>query len=345
MIITELTASERPEWDSYVRQSPLGLPHHLSGWQQVLQRTNNYQTHYLLARESTRIIGILPLFLIRSPLVGSSLSTTPGGFCADNETVARSLIEQGQAIAHRAGIKRFLIHDSRQAWPSQLQTSSDHVHWLVDMGDDEATLWSRLGNSIRRQVRIARKNELTAVTDYTGDQLDAFYQVLSHFAHQMGTPVFGQHFLENVITTFPGGFNIVVVRQGQQPIGAYFQLQMNDTVYGMWGGTPHQYLKLRPVYLAYWHILQESLSQGYRYLDMGRSSIGSNASNYKGQWGGVARPVYQQIGVTGQAQTAVAPTQQIKQGKFQLIQQLWPKLPFPIAQYLGPKLRRHMPFA
>jgi hypothetical protein len=32
-------------------------------------------------------------------------------------------------------------------------------------------------------------------------------------------------------------------------------------------------------------------------------------------------------------------------GLFQAFQQLWPRLPFPLAQFLGPRLRRHVPFA
>lgn len=346
MKVTELSDSEEPEWDDYVRSAPKGLPHHLSGWRHVLYRTNHYDTCYLLARVNGRIAGVLPLFFIRSPLTGSTATTMPGGFCADDEHVARALVEYGRTLACRAGIRRFLLHDSRHCWSGPWHTTSEHVYWLVEMGDDESALWSRLGNSIRRQVRIARKNGLTAVTDYQGAQLGAFYDILSRFTHQMGTPVFGRSFLENVIETFPGGFNIVVVRQGEQLLGAYFQLQMNDTVYGMWGGTLHQYLRLRPVYLAYWHILQESLRQGYRYLDMGRSPVDSNASDYKGQWGGVAQPVYQQVTAIDANVTASAPASQIRtESKFQIVRQLWPKLPFPVAQYLGPKVRRHMPFA
>jgi hypothetical protein len=29
----------------------------------------------------------------------------------------------------------------------------------------------------------------------------------------------------------------------------------------------------------------------------------------------------------------------------QWLMQLWPKIPLPLARYLGPKLRRHVPFA
>jgi predicted N-acyltransferase len=195
-------------------------------------------------------------------------------------------------------------------------------------------------------VRIARREGLTVEIDRVGSHLGAFYKVLSQFAHQAGTPLFGQDFLEHVIETFPGEFNIVVIYKGHQPIGGYFQLQMGKTMYGVWGATLHDYLKLRPVYLAYWEIIRNASTNGYHYLDMGRSPADSEASKYKGQWGGVASPIYQQVAYIGTGRTADSIADQMhSEGKFKLVMRLWPRLPLPVAQYLGPKLRKHVPFA
>jgi hypothetical protein len=195
-------------------------------------------------------------------------------------------------------------------------------------------------------VRIARRNQLAVEVDRTGEHLGACYEVLSRFTHQIGTPLFGPEFLKHIVRTFPEGFNIAVVFKQHQPIGAYFQLQMGQTVYGLWGGALRQYLGLRPVYLAYWEIIKDASVNGYEFLDMGRSPAGSKASKYKGQWGGVAKPIYQQLaGVddtypgNGEANGILA------DGRLELIRRFWPRLPLPVAQYLGPKLRRHVPFA
>jgi hypothetical protein len=78
---------------------------------------------------------------------------------------------------------------------------------------------------------------------------------------------------------------------------------------------------------------------------MGRSPANSNASKFKGQWGGLSHPVYQQ-GVVFDRERSTNLSQELKKGRpFQLVTYLWPKMPLPIARYLGPKLRRHVPFA
>jgi CelD/BcsL family acetyltransferase involved in cellulose biosynthesis len=308
-VITELSDQECPTWDAYVQNAAHGLPQHLSGWRKVLHKTYGYETSYLMACQDKRVVGVLPLFFVRSILVGDVAMTMPGGLCADSEEVAAELISHAKEITCQARVRRLILHDTRQKWPGELVTS----------------------------VEI----------DHSGQHLSAFYDVLSRCTHQMGTPLFGPNFLERIVDTFPDGFNIAMVFRKQQPIGGYFQLQMGNTVFGMWGATLREYLKLRPVYLAYWEILSYASAHGYAFLDMGRSPVGSETSKYKGQWGGVARPIYQQvIRANGDANANASNTDRIQlDSKFQLVMRLWPKLPLPVVRYLGPKLRHHVPFA
>lgn len=350
MIVTELTQANRGLWDAFVQQSPHGLPQHLAGWQDVLTKTYGYDTCYLVAWHAANghgpvPAGVMPLFLVQSPLVGRTLMTMPGGMCAEDEATAAALLEHAQEVARQARAKRLVLHDTRQPWPGELATACEHETWLVDLRSGQEAAWQRLDRNIRRQVRMAQRNGLIHVVDRSGEKLGDFYQVLSRFTHQAGTPVFGRSFLENTIAAFPGRFNIVVVYHEQQPIGGYFQMEMGKTNYGVWGATLHDFLELRPVYLAYWEIIADTAAQGHEWLDMGRSPAGSNASKYKGQWAQHAHPIYQQtLALARGAATSVA-QQANRDARFQSVRRLWPRLPFSVAQYLGPRLRRHVPFA
>ncbi len=354
MDIVELCDENWAHWDAYVRSSPHGLPQHLAAWREVLTRTYGYKTCYLMAVEGRQVAGVLPLFVVPSRLTGHTVTTLPGGLCAESPEVAGELLAAGQGLAERLGARRLVLHDTRRPWPGPFQTSCEHEAWIVDLGDGEEALWRRLDRNIRRQIRMGRNNGLEVEVDRSGRRLDDFYRVLSRFTHQVGTPVFGRSFLENIIRCFPGSFNIVMAYHQGVPIGGYFQMEMGDTVYGLWGATLHDYLALRPVYLAYWTILADAIAQGFRFLDMGRSPADTNTSRFKGQWGGSPVPVYQQVAplASGQAATSAngrpagAMAIQVRQsGLFQAFQQLWPRLPFPLAQFLGPRLRRHVPFA
>lgn len=353
MRILELTDDHQRAWDDYVRQAPDGLPQHLSGWREVLRQTYGYETAYLAAWRAPdgngaapEICGVLPLFLVASPLVGSRMTTPPGGLCADDDEVAEALIAAGVDLARQAKVKQLVLHDTRHAWGSGLETAHEHEGWMVDLRMGADALWKALDRNIRRQVRMAERNGVRVEVDRTGSRLDDFYTVLSHFTHQAGTPIFGRDFLENLVARFTDGFNIVLTYYENQPIGGYFQLELGNTAHGAWGATLHPYLELRPVYLAYWTILSDALGRGVEFLDMGRSLRESNAAHYKSQWGGRAFPIYQQTVSTagGASAASIAARTQSDRG-FTRFRQVWPKLPFGVAQYLGPKLRRHVPFA
>jgi FemAB-related protein (PEP-CTERM system-associated) len=312
-----------------------------------MRRTYGYKTPYLLARKHGRVAGVMPLFQVNSLLLGRKLSTMPGGLCADDDAVAAALIAEATTLAGKQRAGKLVLQDTRQVWPDDaFNTSTQHVHWLVDVTVGEEGLWKGLDGNIRRQVRIGRKNDLRVVIDRNGALLDDFYAVFSEFAHTVGTPVFGRKFLANIVAVFPGGFNIAVVYLEDRPIGGYFQLEMGGHMIGMWGATLRDYLQLRPVYLAYWEMLADAANRGFSVLDMGRSPVNTNMSKFKGQWGGVSGPVYQQVMALGKQDSAESmATQANSSGVFQTVRELWPKLPFAVAQFAGPKLRKHVPFA
>jgi FemAB-related protein (PEP-CTERM system-associated) len=346
MMITEMKNKDSPAWDAYVRSAACGLPYHLSSWREVLTDTYGYETHFLMAKEEERIVGVLPLLVVRSFLIGDRVMTVQGGLCADNEEVALVLIERGKELAEQAGVERLVIQDTRETWPGDLRTTTNHVHWVVDVSEKSDALWKGLHRNIRRQVRMARKKGVTVRIDRDGESADQFYNILSQYARGAGTPLFGRDFLDNVIRAFPGRFNIAMVYSGEKPVGGYFQLVMGDTVYGAWGATLHEYLSERPTYLAYWEMLADTAENGYRYLDMGRSPAESNISAFKGQWGGVSKPIYQQIASIGEERGETSVTGRIQSDtKFQLFMKMWPHLPLSFVQFFGPKLRRHVPFA
>ena len=347
MEIVKLTSENYPLWNEYVTASPNGLPQHLAEWREIIAETYGCQTCYLMAMEGKRPFGIIPLFFIRSRLLGNRAVTMPGGLCADDGQTAAALIQEAMAMADQAGMKQLTLQDGRLPYATIAQTSDQHVHWIIELTDGVDAAWSSLGRETRRQVRLASKNGLTVKIDTHPDRLNDFYDVFSRFTRQVGTPVFGRDFLQRITAVFPHNYTIAVVYKEEQPIGGYFQLLHGNTVYGTWGATLQPYLAERAVYLAYWEILNRAVADGYQYWDMGRSPKGSGASTFKAKWRGISHPVYQQIvAANGRLQNGnVAATSNIhSDAKLQQFSRIWRKLPLSLTRKMGPVLRKHIPF-
>lgn len=367
MIVSELTKADYVAWDEYLERSADGLPFQLAGWKDVLARTYGYDTPFLMARDSApgggeRVVGVLPLFAVRSALMGNSLMTTPGAVCADNEEAAAALIERAAGVARELKVDRLILHDSRHArrgpasWNghAELQTASHHVAWITEVSPDMDVMWKRVDRNVRRLVRKGRENEIIISHDRAGRQLGDFYDVMARFTHEMGTPVFGRSFVQNVVDAFPDRFVITGVYHQGRPIGSYFSMMLRQTLFGLWGSTLHDYLPLYASYVAYWSLLETTAGTGCHTLDMGRSPAESGASKFKGQWGGQSVPVYQQVLPTKRPRSAASgadPKVESVAGrvrtedKFQTFGRVWSRLPLPVTRIVGPRLRRHVPFA
>ena len=77
LIVRYLSAEDEPAWDDYVQNHVQGSPFHLIAWKRSIEQTFRYRPYYLLARDGSRIEGVLPLFLIRNLMIGKALISTP----------------------------------------------------------------------------------------------------------------------------------------------------------------------------------------------------------------------------------------------------------------------------
>lgn len=371
--VVEWTPASAAAWDAFVQQSPQGLPQHLSGWRQVLHATYGYTTGFAMAVEADpaadgeadmtpgtpKVRGVLPLFLVASPWLGRRAMTTPGGLCVADDAAADALIAYAQSFAQDHGAKSLVLHDSRQMHDS-LPAQALHEARILDLQAGRDAVWQGLDRNIRRQVRMAERNGVSVEIDRAGARLGDFYTVMSRFTHQVGTPIFAPRFLENVVEAFPNGVHLAMAYHEGRPLGGYFQLVLGKRLYGAWGAALPEALPLRTVYLAYWQIMADALENGFTALDMGRSLAGSNAAKYKAQWGGVTVPVYQQAWRAdsvahkhAHAETAapdgVSPvgtvsTMAQQDSRFRAFRRVWPRLPYRFSLWLGPLIRRHVPF-
>ncbi len=93
--------------------------------------------------------------------------------------------------------------------------------------------------------------------------------------------------------------------------------------------------------MLYWHALKYSADTGCNTFDFGRSTEGEGTFKFKKQWGAVPTPLnwwtFNQKRTLDEAQET-----KNYSAKKNLISQVWRKLPLPLANILGPKIRKYI---
>ena len=323
-------------WDEFVGAASDGTIMHLHGWCDAVARAYGHRTFRLAAVEGSKIRGVLPLVLVSSRFLRPSLVSMPymdyGGACVAGDAAAHeALIAEAQRIAdrhHALLTLRYLPQPS-----IGLPASLDKVTVFLSLGTSEDALWKKLPSERRNRVRKAQKSGLVAT--FNGPEaLDDFYGVFATNMRDLGSPVHSVGFFREVMTHLPGQTRIVLVRSGDKAIGAGLMLVYKGMISIPWVSSLRPYFALCPNPLLYWETMRFGIAEGHGVLDFGRSSMGSGTYEAKRQWGGETHQLYWHY----HPATAEPPGREVQ--RLSWLTRAWSRLPLPIANTVGPWLRR-----
>ena len=338
MEIEELKNVDKEKWDAFVFSSDLSSFYQLSNWKSVMEKNFGCETRYLMVSEDHVVRGVLPLFIVKSLWFGTVISSMPGGICGEHEIAADLLLEKAKEIARKENANYLRIRDGLCRWDFGLVTEIEHTSILKFTADAE-DLWRSFPPKVRNQVRKANKSGLK--TAMGRRFLPQFYDVFAKNMRDLGTPVLPFRFFRDIMDKFASKTTILVVKLEEEIIAAMLMFFFRDTVSDPFASSKREYLSLCPNNLLYWEALKYGCELGYRKFDMGRSQKGSGTFKFKKQWGAEPRELYYQYYLH---KIKDIPVIDSDKSKYSLINKGWKKLPLVLANFLGPVIRKNIPF-
>ncbi|MBX3423905.1 MAG: FemAB family PEP-CTERM system-associated protein [Pirellulaceae bacterium] len=328
-------------WDRYVLAHPEATMFHLSSWQMVIQRALGYQPSYLLAEQSGAVVGICPLFVLRTRLFGTFAVSLPflnyGGIVGDSIQIQQALLDQASDIGRQADCRYIEL---RQRYPLQLDLPRDErkVGSFLSLEGGTEQVFKRLHQNVRNKVRKAEKNEV--IVQSGPECLKDFYAVYSRNLRDLGTPVISPRFFAEIQRAFPDTCRVYrAVRHGHT-IAAKFVVFDANTCYFVWSASIRDQLQYAPVQLMNWRAIEDAIGVGCQTVDFGRSTRGSSHEEFKKFWGVQAETLPWCYKLLSQTEM---PGLAKENPKFSLAIEGWKRLPLPISRLLGPPLARLLP--
>ncbi len=337
----EKTEVAGKQWDAYVLQHPRAQHYHLSGWAEVIERAYRHRAQYLVAEsDEGRLRGVLPLIEMRRCGLGHVAASMPfldyGGICAADTEAEQVLLDAALAYCGKAGIRTL---DLRHYTPSglNLQAFDQKVTLILSLPREAEHLWRGLQAKVRNQVRKAQKSELTV--RWTGAEgLPDFYRVWTENMRDLGSPAHSLRFFRTVFDVFPST-RLALVDAGDAVIGGAVCLYFRDTVLVPWASSLRSFFRYCPNNLLYWEVLRAACDAGYQRFDFGRSSYDTGTYRFKKQWGAVEHALSWE---GWSAHAEAKPIADASHGPYGRAMQLWQRLPLPVANWLGPSIRRYL---
>jgi FemAB-related protein (PEP-CTERM system-associated) len=292
--------------------------------------------------ESGKIVGLLPLFLVRSRIFGRMLVSTPqaayGGIIADSDEIRDAILELCRKLAAQQGVRFLELRNHRNALPSAGLESKDlYVTFRQNLSPDPDENMRLIPRKTRAEIREGIRNGLEFKANEV--DVDGFYKVHSRSVRDLGTPVFSRRLFANGLKEFGSDCKIFSVHWKGKTVAAVWTLFYKDEVAPYYGGSIREYNHLAVNNYMYWMLIKYGCEHGCRVFDFGRSKKGTGSFDFKKRWGMTMEDLPYQYHLV--RQKALPDTSPLNP-KFSLSIRLWRKLPLAIANTIGPHISKHL---
>ena len=330
-------------WDDYVARHGSATAYHRASAVEIGAQAFKLRTSYASAYEGEDIVGVLPLVEQSSRMFGRFLVSLPfvtyGGILADDPRIAAALANRAALEAQRRKARHVEFRHTTSLPEIELAERLEKVSMILPLPESEQALSRQLGAKLRSQIKRGEREKLELA--WGGAELiPDFYRVFAPAMHALGTPVYPRRFFEVVYDALREVADILVIRMAGRPQAVAFLVQHGRTIEVPWAVASLD-AKQRSVNMRmYWELLVHSMQKGATAFDFGRSTVDSGTYRFKEQWGAEPHQLHWHYWLP-----SGVPVPKLNQSnpKYARAVALWRKMPLWSANFLGPKIIRHLP--
>jgi serine/alanine adding enzyme len=339
--------SHQALWDAYVSNHPHASVYHLFAFKQTIEKTYRHKSIYLAAfdEENGRIVGVLPLFLIKGLVLGKSLVSIPfcdyGGLLYDDENIGMLLYQKALSIL--AEIKCDIL-EIRQTYPLPFVFSNENdeiietkVRMRLALPTQIDELFASFPAKLRSQIRKPQKEGCIARSGGI-ELLDDFYKVFVYNMRDLGSPVHSKKMMANMLSLYGLRSRLFVVYKDNLPIACSLVAGLGKSLVNPWASFNKNFRICAPNMLLYWSMMEYAIANGYSFFDFGRSTKDEGTYRFKEQWGALPEPLHWYYHYRIKKPTHKADSGKNKK-RFIAV---WQKMPLKITQIIGPIIRRQI---
>lgn len=333
--IREVRASDAAAWEAAVAGIAGSTFFHRFGWRELLCAELGYQDRYLCAIRDGRLVGLLPLLLVRSRLFGSSLTSLPfcsyAGPLAEDSAVVDALIEAAVRTGIDSGVDRVELRGLRSFRPTSPRqqlyfTFRAPIPLQLESLKD---LPQKRRNVLRRAISIGLRAQISR-------EPDRFFDLYAENARSHGTPALGRRFFRALVDAFPEDCDILFVTDAAgKDLSAILSFYHAGEVLAYFAGEVPEARATNANDFKYWSLMKHAVGKGCTGFDFGRSKAGTGSFEFKRLWGFEPWPLQYEFPYLP---SGVVPQNNPTNPRYRLAIEVWRRLPRFVVDRVGPAL-------
>ncbi|KAF5426111.1 Lipid II:glycine glycyltransferase [Candidatus Methanomarinus sp.] len=283
------------EWERFLDNYNTASIYHTPQWKDFLEKTFNYEPHYLFAKDKNdNITGLLSLFYVKSKLTGNRLCSVPfSHICGyiGSEHSKDGLINKGIDLFLKTDANYFEIRDlvNSNGFCDQNLFSTQ----ILELSSNIDETWKKLSKGTRNSTKKSKNSGIYVYSTKNIEDLKQFYELNCITKKRIGVPCHPWNFYENMFKSLNERVSLYVAKYSDEIVAGGIFIYFGDTViYGYAASNP-RYLNIRPNNALTWKSIEDACVNGYHYFDFGRTSYDNKGLiEYKRRWGTVEKKLY-----------------------------------------------------
>jgi FemAB-related protein (PEP-CTERM system-associated) len=336
--VHSLSNNDTAAWDAFVEGHTEATFFHRAGWRRVIESSFGHRPYFTYVKQGDEIRGVLPLVHVKSRLFGNRLVSSPfcvrGGPLTLDDEARRKLDDYCLDLADNLNVDFIEYRSDKVTKPDWV--CNDDLYFLFRKEIDTSTE-ANLKAIPRKQRAVVRKTlKADELRDEVDHDPDRFYDIYAVSVRNLGSPVFSKRYCQNLKQEFGDDceFLIVTGPDGATVTGV-LQFYFRDEVLPYYGGGSLQARRYGAHDFMYWRSICRAAERNVRIFDFGRSKVGTGTFSFKKNWGFQPQALsYEYKLIRGNS----LPNANALNPKYQLMINMWKRLPLPIANTIGPHL-------
>lgn len=325
-------------WQEFVERFAQADPRCHAGWYRILENCFSVKMFYLCCLNGQHeVLGVLPLYFSGGFLSSPHLATMGPGVLSESPGAGTALYGYARDLSKHIRANFILVRGDENHGLNVLKRQVT-VRPLVFLMEGSELIWHGLSSNTRRKIRKARKNGFTV--EESPDDVDAFYRCYAIRMRDLGTPVMGRCMFQAMQQYLREHFRLFVVRERDTVVGGMLVVQSSQMATSFYVSIQSAVLGGYPMYLLYWSVIHQLSKEGFSVFDLGRSAFGDGNHRFKQQF------ATQDVKVTFSycGDRSLGEDRAWKKKLKQAMINIWRQMPLPVANFLGPIVRRTVPF-
>jgi hypothetical protein len=332
-----------PGWDHVVALHRDAGCFHTSGWAKVLYETYNHRPFYLQFSCGRRLAALIPLMEVRSPFTGGR------GVCLPFSDACEPLVFDPEAVGlvrdrlvRLAQERRWRYLEVRggKSFPLARTSATKFYGHTLDLRSGVEELSSRFASPVRRAIRKAERNGVSAVVSHSRQAVADFYRLHVQTRRRHGLPPQSTSFFQNIYEYIikPGVGFTVLAQCGSRPIAAAIFFRFGKNALYKYGASDKKFQELRAKNLVMWQGIQFLAHSGAEKLYFGRTECENDGlRRFKLSWG-TAEETIDYFRVDPSGRQSLAPARH----KAGFHKKIFARLPFAFNRLAGSMIYPHL---